>query len=255
MSKKPYLSVVIPCYNEGKNLKRGVLDEVEKYLGGQKYLSEVIISDDGSTDDSLKFITNYCRKHPRFRLLENPHGGKPFAVRAGVQAARGEIVLFTDMDQSTPIAQIEKLLPFFNQGYEVVIGSRGQARKGFSLLRQIGSQVFRVIRQRMLLKRIVDTQCGFKAFKTTVAQKLFSQLTIFKKAKEIRGWKVGAFDIELLFVAQKRGYRIAEVPVKWRDRDAAVEGKQKKYFKESKEMVKEVMRVKLSDLRGEYDQT
>lgn len=251
-NQRPYLSIIIPCYNEEKNLQRGVLNEVERYFKKQKYLSEVIISDDGSTDGSLKFVQKYCQKNSRFRLLKNPHGGKSFAVWAGVKTAKGKIVLFTDMDQSTPINQVNKLLPFFKKDYDVVIGSRGQMRTGFSFLRQLGSSAFRWIRQILLLKGIVDTQCGFKAFKSKVAQDLFSRLLIFKKPKKTKGWRVGAFDVELLFVARKRGYRTAEVPVKWQDRDVA-QKKQKKYIKESKEMLKEILRVKLNDWRGAYD--
>lgn len=248
---KPFLSVVIPCFNEEKNLKRGVLDEVENFLRNQKYQSEVIISDDGSTDGSIKFIKEYIRRHPRFKLLENRHAGKPFAVRAGVEKAKGRIVLFTDMDQSTPISEFDKLLPFFEKGFEVVIGSRGQSREGFSFLRVLASRVFRLIRQQLLLKNIVDTQCGFKAFKNEVAKDLFSRLLIFKEARETKGWRVGAFDVELLFIAQKKGYKIAEVVVAWCDKDIA-QGKQRKFFKESKEMLKEILRVKLNDLRGKY---
>lgn len=247
---KTFLSVIIPCYNEEKNLKRGVLDEVEHYLQKQKFQSEVIISDDGSSDNSLQFVKNYLQKHARFKLLENKHAGKPFAVRSGVQKAIGEVILFMDMDQSTPIEEFDKFLPFFQKGYEIVVGSRGQEREGYSLLRVVGSNVFRLIRQQLLLKKIVDTQCGFKAFKNQVAKDLFSSLLIFKEAKEIKGWKVSAFDVELLFIAQKRNYRVGEATVNWQDKDA---NPQKKYFKESKEMLKEILRVKLNDLKKKYD--
>jgi dolichyl-phosphate beta-glucosyltransferase len=249
---KPYLSVVIPCYNEENNLKRGVLDEVKKYLKKQLYPWEVIISDDGSTDKILDFLEKYCQKNPNFILLKNPHGGKPFAVRAGIKKASGKIVLFTDMDQSTPIKEVEKLLPFFEKNYDVVIGSRGLERKGFSLFRRLASRVFRLFRKALLLKEINDTQCGFKAFKNRVAKDLFSQLLIFKNPAKIKGWRVGAFDVELLFIAQKRGYKIAEVSVEWKDKDIA-RGKQRKFLKESWMMLKEILRVKINDLKGLYD--
>jgi glycosyltransferase involved in cell wall biosynthesis len=249
---KPFLSVIIPCYNEEKNLKRGVLDEVDDYLKKQKYQSEVIISDDESTDGSLQFVEEYIKTHPSFKLLKNKHAGKPFAIRSGIQKAQGEIILFTDMDQSTPIKEFDKLKPFFEKDFAVVIGSRGQERKGFSFFRLLASNVFRLIRRMLLLRKIIDTQCGFKAFKNQVAKDLFSRLLIFKEAKKIKGWRVGAFDVELLFIAQKRGYKIAEVKVEWKDKDVA-EGKQRKFLKESKEMLKEILRVKINDLRGKYD--
>ena len=263
-NKQPFLSVIIPCYNEETNLKRGILNEVDDYLKKQDYQSEVIISDDGSTDDSVKFIkelfinelsqpvNSLTRNKIIIKLIENKHRGKAFAVKAGVEKSRGEIILFTDMDQSTPLNQIEKILPNFKQGFDLVIGSRGKQRVGFSLFRQLASFIFRFTRQTILLKNIVDTQCGFKAFKNEVAKDLFSRLQIFKETKETRGWRVGAFDVELLFIAQKQGYRIAEVLVEWQDKDIA-QGKQRKFFKESWEMLKEILRVKLSDLRGYYD--
>ena len=224
-------------------------------MAKQKYSSEVIVSDDGSTDGSLAFVEKYCQKNPRFKQLKNKHGGKSLAIRAGLKKAKGEIVLFTDMDQSTPINQFGKFLPYFKRDYRVVIGSRGRAREGFSLLRQIAAKVFILVRKLMLLREITDTQCGFKAYQNQVAQDLFSRLLIFKAVKETKGWRVGAFDVELLFIAQKRGYKIAEVPVVWRDEDAAAESKgiQGKFFKESKAMLMEILRVKLNDLRGRYD--
>lgn len=249
---KIYLSIVIPCYNEEANLKRGILNQVENYLSQQKYSSEVLISDDGSTDASLSFIKKFIQNHPRFKLLKNPHGGKPFAVRAGINAAQGKIILFTDMDQSAPLNQIEKFLPYFKKDFDVIIGSRGKERVGFSIFRQLASNVFRLLRQRLLLGEITDTQCGFKAFKKEVAQDLFSRLLIFEKAKKIKGWRVGAFDVELLFLAQKQGYQIAEVPIQWENKDIG-QAKKRKFFKESVEMFKEIVRVKINDLFGRYN--
>jgi len=105
ISKKPLLSVVIPCYNEEANLERGVLNQVRDYLEKQSYSWEVIISDDGSADNSKNLVKKFVDKHPGFILLKNQHGGKPYAVWQGIKKARGEIVLFTDMDQSTPIGR------------------------------------------------------------------------------------------------------------------------------------------------------
>ena len=131
MASKPQVSIVIPNYNEEQNIKRGVLGQVASYLSKAKFTYEVIISDDGSSDSSLDLALAFARKHPHFRVLKNPHGGKAAAVYAGIKAAQGEVVLFTDMDQSTPLKEIEKLLPWYDRGYQVVFGSRGKARKNF----------------------------------------------------------------------------------------------------------------------------
>jgi len=248
-----FLSVVIPCYNEEENLKRGALDEVASYLAKQPYESEIIISDDGSTDGSLRFLRKYVKKHPLLKLLENKHAGKPFTVRVGIEKAKGKIVLFTDMDQSVPIEEVRKLLPFFKKGYDVVIGSRGVERKNAPWYRKIIARVFRRVRGFFLLSDISDTQCGFKAFRSQVAKDIFPRLLIFKEGREIKGWRVSAFDVELLFITKKRGYKIAEVLVKWEDKDFALADKEKNFVKESKEMLKEIIRVKINDLEGKYE--
>jgi len=252
MKNKPYLSVVIPCYNESENLKRGVLDEVCDFLERQDFSWEIIVSDDGSTDNSRELIRKIVSKKENFRLKENPHAGKPSAVWAGIQEAKGEYILFTDMDQSTPIKEISKIRPFFGK-YEVIIGSRGLERKNYSTLRKIGSFAFRNLRKAILLRQINDTQCGFKAFKRQVAKKIFPMLQFFKQKQEVKGWKVTSFDVELLFIAEKLGYRIKEIEVEWEDRDVS-KGKQRSYFRESIEMLEQILRVKWNDLRGLYGQ-
>lgn len=247
---KPYLTLIIPMYNEAENLKRGVLEEVDRYLKTQKFNYEVIISDDESTDESREIVNETIQKIPHFKLLANPHGGKPFAIRAGVEKASGEICVFIDMDQSTPLSEIEKLLPFFNQGYDVVIGSRGTERKYFPWYRRLLSWGFRSLRRTFLLRDLVDTQCGFKAFKTKVGRKIFEKMTIFQRRG--KGWKVGAWDVEFLFVVEKLGFKIKEVPVVWMDKDIT-QGKKRNFIKESKEMLAEIWRVRLNDLKGRYE--
>ena len=249
---KPYLSVIIPCYNEEKNLRRKVLEEIEKYLKRQSYLSEVIVSDDGSTDNSLAMVKKFAKYHSRFKLVKNKHAGKPFALKAGLKKSQGEIVLLTDMDQSSPIEEVEKLLPWFKKDYDLVIGSRGKERKHFPWYRKVISWGFRSFRRLFLLREIVDTQCGFKALKRKAALAIFRQMEIFNQKKEAKGWRVGAWDVELLYLAEKKGYQIKEVPVVWEDRDVAG-GKRKNFLKESKEMLLEILRVKINDWRGKYD--
>lgn len=250
------ISIVIPCYNEENNLKRGVLNDVYDFLSKQKYNWEVIIANDESTDSSLHLVKDFVNNHKNFRVLELPHGGKPSAVWGGIQAAKYPLILFTDMDQSTPLLELNKLLPFFDQNYDVVIGSRGSAREGNSFLRLIMSHAFLFGRRLILLPKIVDTQCGFKAFKTDVAKKIFPHLQFFKEKRIKKGWRVSAFDVELLFMAQKWGYKIKEVQVNWNQEDTSTtKGDDLSRFKkESISMLQEIWRVKTNDLKGIYDQ-
>jgi glycosyltransferase involved in cell wall biosynthesis len=248
------LSIVIPCYNEENNLNRGVLNEVRNLLEKQNFRWEVLICNDASTDNSLKIITKFSKTYSGFSVLNLPHGGKPSAVWGGIQKAKYPIVLFTDMDQSTPLKEVLKLLPYFPE-YDVVIGSRGISRNGFSLLRQIGGPIFLAFRRFFLLSNIIDTQCGFKMLKTDVAKQLFPNLAFIKDKSEKKGWRVSSFDVELLFMAQKWGHKIKEVVVDWRNEDTSNtkggNGDQR-YKKESIQMIKEIFRIKINDLKGRY---
>lgn len=246
----PKLSIVIPNYNEKENIQAGVLDQINSYLKKAAFTWEVIISDDGSTDSSRDLANDFVKKNEGFRLLKNNHGGKAAAINAGVKTAKGEIILFTDMDQSTPLSEVEKLLPYYSQGYDVVFGSRGKARKNFSPMRQLTSWGFRTFRQIFLLGHIVDTQCGFKSFKSKVAKELFPKLSVLRE--KATGWSVSAFDVELLFLAQKKRYKLKEVDVIWSQQDIST-GKGNKLVKESIDMLKQILTVKQNDLKGLYD--
>jgi dolichyl-phosphate beta-glucosyltransferase len=255
----PHVSVVIPCWNEAKNLEHGVLDQVYRFMAQQSYAWEVIVANDGSTDDSKRLIEPFIEDKPRLTLIDIPHGGKPAAVWAGIQAARGEIVLFTDMDQSTPISELSNLLPWYERGYDVVIGSRGMARQGSSQVRQIGSVVFLALRRTFLLRDIRDTQCGFKSCRRAAALEIFPRLQYFQQKEQPKGWKVSAYDVELLYLFNRAGYRIKEVVVPWRNRDLSDTksdaSELSRYLDESIEMAREVLRVKLNEFRGLYDQS
>ena len=255
---RPYLSVIIPCYNEGKNLERGVLGEVHGYLTRQDYGWEAIIINDESTDDSRRLIERFVGDKPGFSLVNIPHGGKPAAVWTGIQEARGAIVLFTDMDQSTPLEESEKLLPWYERGCDVVIGSRGTQREGFSIVRRLGSAVFRTLRRLFLLRDISDTQCGFKSCRREAALKVFPQLQFFRQKERPVGWKVSAYDVELLHLFEKAGYALKEVEVEWLNRDESdtkdQTGSLARYLRESLEMTREVLRVRLNELKGLYDE-
>ncbi len=248
------ISVVIPCYNEEENLKRGVLDEVFDFLNSTDFKWEVIIVNDESTDNSLKIANDFAKKHKNFRVLDLPHGGKPSAVWGGIRAARYPLVLFTDMDQSTPLKELNKLIPYVDD-FDVIIGSRGKDRAGNSLIRKIMATCFLAFRRLILLPNIIDTQCGFKMFKTEVAKKLFPNLQFFKDKSDKKGWRVSAFDVELLFMAQKWGYKIKEVYVDWKNEDISnTKGDNNARFqKESLNMIQEIIRVKKNDLHGLYE--
>jgi glycosyltransferase involved in cell wall biosynthesis len=248
--------VIIPCYNEEKNLQRGVLDQVHRFLQRQTYSWEVIIADDGSTDQSAEWISRIIADKEGFSLVRLPHGGKPAAIWGGLQQATCEAVLLTDMDQSTPIGELEKLLPWYQQGYDVVIGSRGTSREGFSLLRQVGSSVFRAMRSVFLLRELRDTQCGFKLFRRQPLLEKFPRLEFFEQERPT-GWKVTAYDVELLYLLDRAGYSIKEVEVEWYNRDQSdTKGRGSelsRYVKESIDMAKEVLRVNVNRIKGMYD--
>src|SRR4030043_686170 len=249
-----FLSVIIPCYNEEDNLKKGVLKQVYDFLNNKNINWEVIVSDDGSTDNSKKFIKSQIENLPGFILLENPHGGKPSALQYGIKAANGKYILFTDMDQSTPIGELNKLLPFLDKEFDVVIGSRGLVRKNFPFYRKMGAIVFMSFRKLLILPEIKDTQCGFKLFLGKALKENFSKLEFFKKEEKTKGWKVTSYDVELLHILKKRGYKIKEVAVLWKDRDMSKSkgGGLEKYVKESHEMLTQILRVKMNDIKGMY---
>jgi glycosyltransferase involved in cell wall biosynthesis len=254
-TKKIFLSIIIPCYNEEANLKRGVLEEVRTYLRKKKFSWEVVISDDGSNDKSRELIKKVIRNWDNFRLLENPHGGKPSALWYGIKKAKGEYVLFTDMDQSTPISELDKLLHFIKQDYKVVIGSRGIKRKNFPFYRRLGAVVFMSLRKLLILPNVNDTQCGFKLLNKKLVLSAFPKLEYFNRKQKVKGWKVTSYDVELLHIIKKMGKKIAEVTVIWNDEDMSTTkgGKLQRYINESKEMFRQILRVKLNDVMGLYD--
>ncbi len=249
----PGISIIIPCYNEENNLRRGVLDQVKSFLTKQSYPWEVLICNDASTDKSLIFLQKFHQNNPNFRLIDLPHGGKASAIWGGVQQARFPYVLFTDMDQSTPINELSKLLPYISENYQAIIGSRGVSRDNTSIIRKIMSSVFFVFRKSLLLSSLNDTQCGFKVFNTKIIKQLFPYLAAIKNQVQSSGWRVSAYDVELLFLIEKNGFKIKEVPVAWKNEDTSTsKGDSSRFKKESINMAKEVIRVKLNDIKGLY---
>ncbi len=237
------LSVVIPSYNESKNLKNGSLDQVKDYLKQSKLSYEIIIVDDGSTDASVDLI----KKYP-FRLIQNSHGGKAMAVMTGMEKATGDIVLFTDMDQATPINQLDKFLPKFEEGFDIVIGSRS-GRKGAPFIRKLSAWGFSVLRRLILGLPFSDTQCGFKAFDQKAIKKIIPRI---KGEWGVLHSKTGAvnagFDVELLYLAKKYGFKIAEVPVEWN----YVDTERVQVVKDAAAAIYDMFRIRINDLKGKY---
>lgn len=242
------LSVVIPAYNEAGNFRAGRLKPAIDFLAQQKYSWEVVFVNDGSTDDTKKLLAGFCKSHKSYRLLDIPHGGKAAAVTAGMLAARGEIVLFTDFDQSTPLREVEKFLAVHDKGSDVVISDRNVVTMKNKLLRRFRSRVFVKLVQVVLVPGIRDSQCGFKSFTQKTARRIFSSLQATKTGR-VTGGYMGAFDVEALYLAKKFGYKISQVPVEWEK----VEGVRLNPVTEPLKMVRDVFKVRLFDLLGRYN--
>ncbi|MBI4099499.1 glycosyltransferase [Candidatus Microgenomates bacterium] len=244
---KPRLSVVIPAYNEASNFRSGVLKPVVDFLSQQKFSWEVLFVNDGSTDDTKKLLTSFCRSHRGYKLITISHGGKVAAVSAGMLSAEGEIVLFTDFDQSTPLFQATNFLAAHQKGYDVVIGDRGVTTMKNNAFRRFRSWVLVTIVQIILVPGIRDSQCGFKSFKNSVAKRIFNNLQVTNVGKVVGGY-MGAWDAEALFLANKFGYKITQVPVEW----VKVEGQRLNPVTEPIKMLRDIFKVRFFDLLGRY---
>ncbi len=245
---KPHLSVILPAYNEEYNLRTGVLDSVYDYLSDQDYSWEIIFVNDGSGDRTLQIAQEFAKKRSKFRVLNEVHKGKAATVIAGILDAKGEIILFTDTDQATPIDQIEKFFPKFEGGYDIVIGSRS-GREGAPIVRKAMAYGFSLLRNLVLRLPYKDTQCGFKAFKSDAAKRIFEKLKIFKGGEIASGASVSAgFDLEVLYIARKLGLKVAEVPVDWHHK----EGTKVNPIKDSWEGLRDLLHVRLNALQGKY---
>lgn len=243
------LSVVVPCYNEERNIRLGALENLAHYLKKTTWKYEVILVNDGSSDDSVRLIKEFLKDHPKFSLLNNRHQGKAAAVSSGVMHAKEKIILFTDLDGATPINQVEKLLEFFPKNFDIVIGSRNNKRRGAPIMRLAMARGFMMLRNIILNLHIDDTQCGFKAFRSEVAKNIFPKLKVFGKSKLIKGSTVTAgFDVELLYIAKKNNFRIKEVPVEWHYQET----RHVNPLKDSVEGVFDLLRIRLNAARGAY---
>ncbi len=238
---RPYLSVVVPAFNEEKRIANTLL-ALKTYLDTRSYGYEVIVSDDGSSDQTVAVVTGLSREWPQLQVLTaSSNQGKGAAVKRGVMKASGEWILFTDADNATPIEEIEKLLPH-TADFPIVFGSRhipgahihvAQARH-----RMVLSRLSNLLIRVLAVPGVYDTQCGFKLFKQTVAREIFSQVTLNRFG----------FDIEVLAIAKSYGYPAKEVGINWyNDFDSRVRA-----GREAIRTLTELLKIKKQLLTGHY---
>jgi len=210
MDKETKLSIVVPAYKEEKRIHL-ILDAIEKYTKSKDFNIETIVVVDGSPDKTAEVAKGYDGKITGLKIIDREKNlGKGGSVKEGVLGAKGDYIIFADADNSTPIEQVDKLLPFM-KNYEVVIGSRyirgGKMSIPQPLIRRLGSRFLNMIVQFFVVPGIKDTQCGFKLFQRDAAREIF-------KYSRVRDF---SFDIELLAITRKLGYKIKEVGITWND--------------------------------------
>ena len=203
----PFLSIIIPAYNEERRLPN-TLEQAFRFSQAQSYSTEILVVENGSQDRTYQIAQDFAKEHAQFRVLRETGRGKGLAVRRGMLEAQGEYRFMCDVDLSMPIDEIYRFVPPALTDFDVAIGSReapGSVRYNEPLYRHWGGRLINLMIRLMALPGLFDTQCGFKCFRHRVAEDLFGCQTL-------AGW---SFDIELLYIARQRGYRIVEVPIPW----------------------------------------
>jgi dolichyl-phosphate beta-glucosyltransferase len=235
-------SVILPAYNESARIA-ATLDRILAHAAQYRWNVEVIVVNDGSSDDTAKIVREYAGKHPVLRLLENPgNRGKGYSVRSGMLHAKGEILLFSDADLSSPIEEADKLFAAIAEGADIAIGSRWVDRRlqirRQPMHRRLMGRMFNLALRIILGLQFKDTQCGFKAFTRRSAQVIFP-------LQKIERW---GFDPELLYLARKFGFAVREVPVAWSHR----EGTRIHPLRDGIRMFGELLRIRWYAMKGSY---
>lgn len=235
------LSIVIPAYNEEARLPESMPNVVD-FVRQQDYQIEVIVVDDGSLDRTADVVREFQAEAPFVSLIQVEHGGKGHAVRAGMLQAGGEYLFLCDSDLSMPISEVSKFLSPDLPEYDVAIASReieGANRFDEPAYRHLMGRVFNLIVRLLAVRGIQDTQAGFKCFRREAARQIFGCQTI-------KGW---GFDVEILFIAQRRGLNIVEVPINWYYKNRS----QVRPFQDTYNMFREVLKVRINAWQGKYD--
>lgn len=236
----PFLSVIIPAYNEEHRLP-ATIGKVLAYLERQPYTYELIIVENGSQDRTFQFAQEFARGNPNLRVLRETQRGKGLAVKLGMLEACGEYRFMCDADLSMPVTEISRFLPPALTEFDIAIASRegpGAIRYNEPAYRHFVGRVFNTMIRLIALPDLHDTQCGFKCFHHAVAEDLF-------RCQTLTGW---SFDVEVLFIAEQRGYRIVELPIPWFfNPDSKVN-----VVQDSFKMAMDLFRIRLNGLRGEY---
>ena len=237
----PLLSLIVPAHNEADRLP-ATLEQVWSFLQTQQFESEIIVVENGSTDQTFRLAQAFAAGHQRVHVLQESLAGKGLAVRRGMLHAQGDYRFICDADLSMPIEEIMHFLPPQAPEYDVAIASRevpGAQRFGEPTYRHFIGRIFNFMVRTITLPGIQDTQCGFKCFRAQPARDLFSLQTI-------EGW---TFDVELLFIALRRGYHVIEIPIPWYYRV----GSQVRIFRDSLRMLTDLFRIRYNGFRGRYD--
>ena len=237
------ISLIIPVYNEEKRIKL-TLGKCISYFKNKKIDYEIIIVDDGSTDKTRLIIKDSLSKNKNIKLTkQRKNKGKGYSVKEGMLLANGDYLLFSDADLSTPIEEIEKFIKVMKKGYDIVIASRNMKDSIIPIkqpfFRKLLGQVFPFIVNLLILPGYKDTQCGFKLFKKEVAIKIFSK----QKINDF------GFDVEILFIAKKYGYKIKEIPVIWSNSL----GSKVNPLLDSIRMFLDILKIRLNDIKNTYN--
>ncbi|MEJ7761317.1 MAG: dolichyl-phosphate beta-glucosyltransferase [Thermomicrobiales bacterium] len=246
-----HMSLVVPAFNEMARIESS-LKTILAFFAEQPYTSEIILADDGSTDETARIARAMFAGHPTARVVTIPHGGKARAVRQGMTEARGELVAFSDIDLATPLHYLNDLRSSVLSGCQIAIASRegiGAQRMDEPGYRHFMGRVFNLLVRIVVLPGIDDTQCGFKVFERDTAHAILAKSRLYASADErVVGPRVTAFDVELLFVAKRLGYRVCPIPVIW------TAGSQSKVnpVSDTWNNLKDVLRIRLNAWRGLY---